>query len=397
MDVTLDEDEQAIRNFAREVLQNKVPTALVREMEKDALGYPPALWREVVELDWLSLALPEQYGGQGLPLHYLGLLLEEVGRHIAPLPLHSTYTAALTIARHGSDRLCSEVLPRVVAGECILTSAVQEGPRLFAEPSTMAVRGGDEYVISGTKRFVDDAAAATHALVSCASADGVVVLLVDLAAPGVTREPLISLAKDREANIRFDGVRVPASAIIGESGDGQSVLDDLLDLGAGLLTAQMAGATRRNAEFALEYASNRVAFGRPIGAFQSIQHLSADMRIVVDGAELLSREALWRLGSGLPAANEISQAKAFANERCLFVARSSQMIHGGTGFMMEFDLHLWYRRIAAWGLRFGTSSEHRARIAEALLDTPGTVRLGAEQPLAAACPAAERQFAGVSA
>jgi alkylation response protein AidB-like acyl-CoA dehydrogenase len=101
----------------------------------------------------------------------------------------------------------------------------------------------------------------------------------------------------------------------------------------------------------------------------------------VDGVELLTREALWRLGAGVPAAVEVSQAKAFAGEKCVFVARSSQQIHGGIGFMMEFDLHLWYRRIVAWAMRYGTVAEHRARIASALLDTPGRVRLGMTQVL----------------
>jgi alkylation response protein AidB-like acyl-CoA dehydrogenase len=129
-------------------------------------------------------------------------------------------------------------------------------------------------------------------------------------------------------------------------------------------------------EFAVEYAKQREAFGQPIGAFQAIQHLAADMLIAVDGAELLVREALWRLGEGLPASVEVSQAKAFASDKCVFVGRSAQQIHGGLGFMMECDLQLWYRRIVAFSLRCGSAREHRQRVAAALLDQPGKVRLG---------------------
>ncbi|MCI0858502.1 MAG: acyl-CoA dehydrogenase, partial [Chloroflexi bacterium] len=143
-----------------------------------------------------------------------------------------------------------------------------------------------------------------------------------------------------------------------------------------LLCAQMIGATRKDAEMAIEYAKNRVAFGRPIGSFQAIQHLCADMTLWVDGAQLLTYEALWKLDQGIPARIEISQAKSFCNEKCEAVVRSSQVIHGGIGFMMEFDLHLWFRRVTSWTMRLGTSFEHRARIAEALLDQPGRVRLG---------------------
>jgi alkylation response protein AidB-like acyl-CoA dehydrogenase len=127
---------------------------------------------------------------------------------------------------------------------------------------------------------------------------------------------------------------------------------------------------------AIDYAKNRVAFGRPIGSFQSIQHLCADLIIWVDGAQLLTYEALWTMDQGLPANVEVSQAKAFCNEKCEAVVRSSQVIHGGIGFMMEFDLHLWFRRVTAWAMRLGTSFEHRARVAQALLDQPGRVRLG---------------------
>jgi alkylation response protein AidB-like acyl-CoA dehydrogenase len=138
----------------------------------------------------------------------------------------------------------------------------------------------------------------------------------------------------------------------------------------------MIGATKKDAEMAIEYSKNRMAFGRPIGAFQSIQHLCADMTLWVDGAQLLTYEALWKIDQGLPAGVEVSQAKSFCNEKCEAVVRSSQVIHGGIGFMMEFDLHLWYRRVSAWTMRLGTSFEHRANVAQALLDQPGRVRLG---------------------
>ena len=154
------------------------------------------------------------------------------------------------------------------------------------------------------------------------------------------------------------------------------VIRDMLDLGAVLLCTQMLGATRMDAEMAIEHAKFREAFGQPIGAFQSIQHTCADMVIWIDGGELLAYEALWKMDQGLPASVEVSQAKAFCNEKCVAVVRNSQSIHGGIGFMMEFDLHLWYRRVTSWTMRLGTSFEHRERIATALLDVPGEVMLG---------------------
>ena len=138
----------------------------------------------------------------------------------------------------------------------------------------------------------------------------------------------------------------------------------------------MVGAAGEATQRAVDYAKQRHAFGQPIGSFQAIQHMTADMTIGVDGAQLLAREAIWRLARGLPASVEVSQAKAFANEKCLMAVRMAQQIHGGIGFIAQFDQQLWYRRVAAGSLRCGTTPEHRARIADALLDAPGRVRLG---------------------
>src|SRR5690606_12917580 len=132
--------------------------------------------------------------------------------------------------------------------------------------------------------------------------------------------------------------------------DGATMVRFVLDQAAGLICAQMAGATRRDMEMAVEYSKVRHAFGHPIGSFQAIRHLEADVLIAVDGADLLTNQALWKLGTGLPASVEVLQAKSFCNERCMFVVRSSQQIHGGIGFTLEFDLHLWYRRVVSWGL-----------------------------------------------
>ena len=385
MDVMLNSDEASIKEVARDILGDLATPALARDAETDPLGYSAKLWREVAALDWIGLCLPESVGGQGFPVHAAGLLLEEVGRFVAPIPLHSTLTAALTIARHGSDELAARVLPAVCRGESILTVAFQErrSTRTGQRSSTTATRDGDEYVLTGVKHFVDNFAAAARCVVAAADGQGVSLFVIDTDLPGISHTPLVTLAKDQQSKVRFDHVRVPASALLGEAGQGQPILDAMIDYGTALLCSQMAGATRRDAEFAIEHAKNRVAFGRPIGAFQSIQHLAADMLIAVDGTELLTREALWRVGADLPATVEVSQAKAFASEKCVFVCRSSQQIHGGIGFMMEFDLHLWYRRVVAWSLRYGTVAEHRARIARALLDTPGPVRLGMTQVLPA--------------
>ena len=384
MNVLPSEEELMVKNAAREFLEAECPPGLARAIEQDARGYSVALWENMAALGWFGISLPEAYGGGGLPVTYLGLILEECGRAIAPVPFHSTATAALAVARHGSDAQKQAILPRVARGDLIMTWAAQEqNPRLRADAiQCRGVVDGDSLVISGVKHFVDNFAAAELVVMAVRTAEpaadsaGITLVIVPADSPGIAETRLTTLAKDSQSKLTLDSVRVPLSGVLGEINQGWPAASEMLDIGTALLCAQIIGAARKDAEMAIDYARNRVAFGRPIAGFQSIQHLCADMIVWLDGAQLLTYEALWKLDAGLPYSVEVSQAKAFTNDKCQAVVRSSQQIHGGIGFMMEFDLHLWYRRVTAWTMRLGTSFEHRARIARALLDQPGTVRLG---------------------
>ena len=388
MDILPSEEEQLLKNAAREFLEAEVSTALVREMELDEIGYPPALWQQMADLGWLGLAIPEEYGGQGLPLAYMGLVMEELGRVLAPVPLHSTMVAALTVAEAGTEAQKRELLPAVCSGGMVMTWAVTErDPRLI--PSAIAEQAqpdGDGWILNGVKMFVENFNVARRCLAAVRTApasddnEGISLFLIDPNGVGVSQTPLVTIAKDKQSRVSFDGLRVTGADLVGELHNGWPVVERMLERATALLCCQMVGATRKDAEMAIEYAKNRVAFGRPIGSFQSIQHLCADMLLHTDGAQLLTYEALWKMDRGLPAGVEVSQAKAFANEKCEAVVRSSQVIHGGIGFMMEFDLHLWLRRVSAWSMRLGTTFDHRAKIASALLDKPGKVRLGLPLP-----------------
>ena len=391
MNVLPAEEELMVKNAAREFLDAECPPSLARAIEQDERGYSVELWEKMASLGWFGISLPESHGGGGLPVTYLGLILEECGRAIAPVPFHSTATAALAVANHGSSEQQQNILPRVARGDLIMTWAVQEqDPRLRAD--AIQCRGevdGDSLVINGVKHFVDNFSAAelmVMAVRTAAPTDasaGITLVIVPTNAAGITETRLTTLAKDSQSKLSLDGVRVPLTNVIGEVNQGWPATSDMLDTGTALLCAQIIGAARKDAEMAIDYAKNRVAFGRPLAGFQSIQHLCADMIVWVDGAQLLTYEALWKLDAGLPYGVEVSQAKAFTNDKCQATVRSSQQIHGGIGFMMEFDLHLWYRRVTAWTMRLGTSFEHRARVARALLDQPGKVRLGMNlQPVA---------------
>ncbi len=372
MDVLPDEQETLIRETAREFFAAESTPALIRACEKEAEKFSVGLWKKLAGLGWIGVSLPVESGGQGLPLTYAGLLLEEAGRHIAPIPLHSTLTVAAVIARHGTSAQ-QELLRQVIAGDLILSFGLQGRDGAWSDHPRALTGRREGRTVEGELSFVDNFRIAHKCLVLFQLEGAVMGALVDTAAPGIEHVELVTTAKDAQSLVKFNGVRIAQGDMV--SG-GPALARDLCDYAAALMTSQLAGCARRDMEFAAEYARQREAFGQPIGSFQAIQHLMADMLIAVDGVELLVHEALWRLDRGLPASIEVSQAKAFAGDKCIFVGRSAQQIHGGLGFMMECDLQLWYRRIVAYSLRCGSVREHRRRIAAALIDRPGKVRLG---------------------
>ena len=377
MDVLFNEFEEMLKQSARNTLEVESPPSLVREAEASSLGYSPDLWKKIADLGWLGLALPESAGGQGLGLSSLGIVACELGRAVAPVPFHSTMTAALTIAESGSDAQRSSILPRVVSGDAILTWALTEADPRYLTPDAVQMQAtvdGDSLVLNGTKLFVENFQAADQCLVVCRTAPGktgaagITLVLVDTRAAGLKATPLTNIAKEQLSRVEFTNVRVPRTFVVGTEGAGWPVVEGMVNRAAALISIQMSGAARRALEYAVEYAKGREAFGRPIGAFQSIAHTLADTIIWIDGCDLIAYEALWRLEQGLPAAVQVSQAKAFCSEKVVQAVRNANVVHGGIAATAELDLQLWFRRASAWATRLGTPSEHRARVAHAVLD-----------------------------
>lgn len=384
MDILPNEEELMIKNSAREFFESECTTTLVREMEKTETGYSAELWSKMAEIGWLGLSIPESYGGSGFGLTTLGIVMSETGRVLAPVPFHSTMTAAILISDFGTEEQKERYLPSIADGSQIFTWAFsEEDPRYLPETvNTLGETTGEQLILNGTKMFVDNFEAADKIVVICRTSiekdptEGITICIADTRDPGFTDVPLTTIAKDRQSRIVLNNVCVPITDVIGQVNQGWDLVSTMLDKSTSLLCAQMVGAARKDSEIAIEYSKNRTAFGRPIAAFQSVSHMCADMTIWIDGCELLTFESLWKMDQNLPYSVEVSQAKSFCNEKCIAIARTSQVIHGGMGFMMEFDLHLWYRRIAAWTMRMGTTYEHRRRISRSLIAHDGPVRLG---------------------
>ena len=380
MDILLDDQEVQIREAASEFLTGECTSALVRKIETDPLQYSPALWEKFAENGWLQLCLSDKNGGQELPLTYLSLLFELAGYHIAPIPLHATMVPAMIIDRHGSAEQ-QQLLQQVLSGDLILSHAVAEANGRWT-PDSIKLEGrveGNGLVLNGTKTFVGSYHASKQCMVVYREATAphhLGVVLVSTDASGLSSDALVSMAKDGEANVQFNNVRVPLSARVGTSDQGHPIALEVMDFSAVLYASMMAGAGRRTLDMAVAHAKQREAFGQPIGAFQAIQHLCANMVNAIDGTTMLAREALWRIDQKLPHRVNVAQAKSFGNEQCMMVVRSAQQIHGGMGFIRDFDLNLWYRRVGSWSLRGGTAAEHRRTIAAALLDQSAKVRVG---------------------
>ena len=372
MDLGLTEDQEMLRSMARDFIEQETPRTFVRDMEEDDRGFTAEMWQKIAQVGWLGLIVPEEHGGTGQSLVDLGILMEEVGHGVMPGPFFNTALVTVGILDAGSDAQKAEYLPRIAAGDLIATAAILEPySRLDANGINLqATASGDSYTLNGAKMFVENAHAADYLLVAARTGgsgeDGVTLLLVDAQSNGVSVDKLKTIATDNQCEVTFNNVSVPAANVLGEAGNGWSVLRLLLQKGAALRCTQMVGALQEVLDMTVEYVKNRVQFGRPIGSFQAIQHYCANMATDVDGSRFITYQAIWRLGEGLPSDLEVSSAKAWVSDSAQRVAATAHQCHGAIGFTQEHDLQLFTRRLKAWEVSFGDGDYHRERVAQAM-------------------------------
>ena len=372
MDISLSEEQELLQGSARDFLQQECPIRLVRAMETDDMGYDPNLWRQMADLGWLGLVLPEEYGGSGGTMMDLVVLLEEFGRALVPGPFVPTAVlVGLPLLWAGTDQQKRTYLPKLARGELIGTLAWYE-PSATSQPGgveTTADPQGDDYVLSGTKLYVPYAHVADHLLTvartgtGAAPADGITLFLVDAKSPGVTITKLETIADDHQCEVVLNHVSVPRRQVLGEPGKGWALIERVRQYGAVAKCAEMVGIAQQAFEISLNYAKTRVQFGRPIGSFQAIKHKLANMVIDVDGSRYVTYRAAWLLGEGLPAGQEIAAAKSWTNEACRRVVKEGQQVHGGIGYTKEYDLQLYTRRAKAAEIAFDDSDVHREAVA----------------------------------
>jgi alkylation response protein AidB-like acyl-CoA dehydrogenase len=368
------EDQETLRAAARAFLADNSSSAQVRQVMETGLGYDPEVWRRIGgELGWTSVIVPEAYGGAGLTYVDLVALMEELGGALLCAPFLSTIClAANALLVGGNETQKQEHLPGIACGETVATLAHSErnGRWDAAAIEARARREGAEYVLDGVKSFVLDGHSAALLIVAARregsrGEEGVSVFVVPADTPGIERRRLPTMDQTRpQAEIVLRDVHRPASAVLGDEGDGWRILSATLDLAAVALSAEQVGGAQRCLDMSVQYAKERVQFGRPIGSFQAIKHKCADMLLLVESARSASYYAAWAAAEDdaeLPAL--ASLAKAYCSDAYFRCAAESIQIHGGVGFTWEYDVHLYFKRAKSTETLLGDSPYHRELVA----------------------------------
>ncbi|HEX6236563.1 MAG TPA: acyl-CoA dehydrogenase family protein [Acidimicrobiales bacterium] len=373
MDLTLTDDQELIATTAHGFLEARCPMAHVREMEADATGYSPGLWKEMAELGWTGLAFPEEHGGAGGTFLDLCLVVEQMGRVQLPSPFLPTVVLCGTaLAAHGTGDQRASRLGAIARGERIMSYA-RAAPGSGWDPSgsdVAARRDGDGFVLDGTAMFVPYAHVADELVVVAQQAGGgprdLTAFLVDGNAPGLSTRPLHTVHPGHEQRVELDGVRVPAGDLLGDELGGAAVVATVAAHGAAATCAEMVGGAQQVLGMTVQYASEREQFDTPVGAFQAVQHHCANMGVDVLTSRLIAFEAIWRLSEGLDATEEVSMAKAWVSEAYRRVCALGHQVHGAIGFTREHDLHYFLRHAVATELAFGDGDHHWERVARHL-------------------------------
>ena len=369
MNFGFSEEQEELRKMVKRFLDEKSPESEVRRLMATDDGYDPAVWQQMAtELGLQGLGIPEAYGGQGYGPVELYVVFEEMGAALLCAPFFSTVAlAANAVLMTGTDEDKATYLPGIASGETIATLALTDdaGRWDLRETSTTASASGEGYVLNGVRSFVTDGNTASLILVPAMTANGLSLFAVDGDATGVERERLTTMDQTRKQS-RIVFTDAPAR-LVGTDGGALEGLETALQIAESALAAEQVGGAQRVLDNAVDYAKNRVQFGRPIGSFQAIKHKCADMLLDVESAKSAAYYAAWaaqELNDELPVA--ASLAKSFCSEAYFHCAAENIQIHGGIGFTWEHHAHLYFKRAKSSELFLGDPAYHRELLAQRL-------------------------------
>lgn len=376
MGLVLDPEQTLLRNTALEFARAQLPVARLRRLRdtSDPTGFDRAAWREMADLGWAGMLVPEELGGNGYGHHGLGLVLQALGRTLAATPLQSTVVlsgSALRLA--GTQPAAAEWLPRIAAGDAVIALAFEESATHAPyRCATRAVRAAGGWTLDGIKRFVLDGHVADRLLVvartdgAADDARGLSLFLLDPSASGVTRRRLSMVDCRNSADLELAGVSVSGDALLGSAGNAAEILDRVLDRGRILLAAEMLGMAEEAFEITLGYLKQRTQFGVPIGSFQALKHRAVQMFIEIELSRSVVFESLTALdddGRGADVPRLASVCKARLNDTLQLVTNDCVQMHGGIGVTDEVDIGLYLKRARVAAALLGSSAFHRERYA----------------------------------
>jgi alkylation response protein AidB-like acyl-CoA dehydrogenase len=358
MQFGLSESQQILKDTARKFFAGESPIAAVRKAMETETAHDAALWTKLAEQGFTGIITPEEYGGMGLGKVELVLLMEEAGYALLPGPFFSTVAlAGAVIDACATPEQKKKYLQRIAAGQARATLALVEAAGSWDPDGLKISAAGGK--LNGTKLFVTDAAVADFIVV--VARDGVFV--VEAKAPGLHIEPMKGMDLARKI-YAVEFKNTPAEKLGDSSG-----LAGALNVATAALCAEMTGGMQRTLELTVAYAKTRKQFGKPIGIFQAVQHLCADMYLETESSRSATYYAAWALEENVPdAAAAVSVAKIYASDASRNVGNHGIQVHGGMGFTWENDIHLYYRRAKASETMLGDAAFHRERIARLVID-----------------------------
>jgi acyl-CoA dehydrogenase len=373
MELVRTEDQELIAKTAADFVKEKSPIARVRQLRdaNDPVGFSRELWKEMAELGWIGIPFPEALGGAGLGFADLVVVLEELGRSLAPEPFLSTVLlAGQALLLSGDAAKAKEWLPRVCKGEAILALAQQEARSRFdlAAVETRAERTGKGYRIRGEKVQVLDGHVADAFVVVARTAggprdaDGIGLFLVPKGAAGLTVTRQSRVDGRNAALVKLDGVEVGADAALGAPDAGHALLARVVDRATVGLSAEMLGGMQQAFALTLDHLKHRHQFGVPIGSFQALKHRAANVYIELELAKSAVMAAARAVDADAPDLPRlVSLAKARCSDAYVLAANEGVQMFGGVGMTDEYDIGFYLKRARAAELSFGDAAFHRAR------------------------------------
>ena len=374
MALILNEEQQSLKDIAKEFLQKNAPVTHFREIRdtENELGYDEKLWKDMVDLGWSGILVPEEYGGFDFGMVGMGSIFEEMGKMLTPSPLFATgVLGASLITLGGSNSQKQNYLPQIVDGSITTALAVEESNRhSLSQINTQAIKEGADYKITGHKTFVIDGHSASLLIVAARTGgkegdlSGITLFLIDPQSTGVTITKTSMVDSRNSANISFDGVIVSSENILGEENSGSGILEQVVDRAQVAISAEMLGNASQAFDLTLAYLKERKQFGSLIGTFQALQHRAAEM---YSELELTKSSVIAACVAVDENSNDLTRmaslAKFKAGETNHLVTNEAVQMHGGVGVTDEYDVGLYLKRARVTEHIFGNAEYHLDRYA----------------------------------